>query len=139
MDKMRLRSLTKTDELGIHSDFNITIVADKASKTLTITDSGIGMTKKELKENLGTIAKSGTSEFISAFEKGNISDSNNLIGQFGVGFYSVFLVADTVTVISKNNQDKQYIWESDSENGKITQTFNFCQPLSSRKILVEIR
>ncbi|KAJ3286226.1 Heat shock protein HSP 90-beta [Borealophlyctis nickersoniae] len=105
LDKIRFLSLTNSELLGDTRDLKITIVADKERKTLTIADTGIGMTKKNLKENLGTIAKM----------EGNKTDSN-LIGQFGVGFYSVFLVADSVTVVTKHNDDKQYIWESNSES-----------------------
>ncbi|KAJ3048375.1 hypothetical protein HK097_010632 [Rhizophlyctis rosea] len=116
IDKIRFLSLTDKSALESNPDLKISIVADKEKKTLTIADTGVGMTKKHLKENLGTIAKSGTSEFLSSLENNKTADTSNLIGQFGVGFYSVFLVGDRVTVITKHNDDKQYIWESTSES-----------------------
>jgi len=109
LDKIRFLALTDEKILGDTKDFKINIKFDKAARTISITDTGVGMTKQDLIKNLGIVAKSGTTEFIEAAATGT---DLSLIGQFGVGFYSVYLVADKVTVISKNNDDEQHIWES---------------------------
>merc|ERR1711977_273856 len=113
LDKIRFLSVTDKDALGASSKLDIKISADKTKDTLTLTDSGVGMTKQDLINNLGTIAKSGTSSFLEKLKEGG---DINLIGQFGVGFYSVYLVADKVTVRTKHNEDKQYIWESTADS-----------------------
>uniref|UniRef100_A0A6B2FA41 Endoplasmin n=1 Tax=Bothriechis nubestris TaxID=1766655 RepID=A0A6B2FA41_9SAUR len=116
LDKIRLMSLTDETALSDNEELTVKIKCDKEKNMLHVIDTGIGMTKDELIRNLGTIAKSGTSEFlnkISEMQEENQSTSE-LIGQFGVGFYSAFLVADKVIVTSKHNNDSQQIWESDS-------------------------
>nr|WRM33297.1 heat shock protein 90B1 [Eisenia fetida] len=115
LDKIRFLALTDKSALSATEDLSIRIKADKENHVLHVTDTGVGMTKDELVKNLGTIAKSGTSEFLSKLgEASSQQETSDLIGQFGVGFYSSFLVADRVVVTSKSNDDDQYIWDSDA-------------------------
>lgn len=115
LDKARIKSLTDHDLLGEDKDLEIQISTDAEAGTVTISDNGIGMTKEELTNNLGTIAKSGSKEFAKALS-GEASKDANLIGQFGVGFYSAFLVADEVTVTSRAaKSDEAWAWSSKAQ------------------------
>ncbi|XP_073137695.1 heat shock protein 90-5, chloroplastic [Henckelia pumila] len=114
LDKLRFLSVTEPSLLGDAGELEIRIKTDPDNGTITITDTGIGMTKEELIECLGTIAQSGTSRFLKALKDNKeVGADNSLIGQFGVGFYSAFLVAEKVVVTTKSpRSDKQYIWEA---------------------------
>ncbi|ELU00023.1 hypothetical protein CAPTEDRAFT_159587 [Capitella teleta] len=121
LDKIRFMALTDKEALSATDEMSIKIKADRDNHVLHITDTGVGMTKADLINNLGTIAKSGTSDFLSSVgDAQSQQEMTDLIGQFGVGFYSAFLVADRVVVTTKHNDDDQYIWESDSASFSIS-------------------
>ena len=118
-DKLAYKSLTD-DSMGVsRADLKITIVPDKEKRTLTVSDNGIGMTREDLESNLGTIARSGSGQFKAGLAQDDkAAEDIDVIGQFGVGFYSAFMVSDAVTVISKAwGSDEAWMWQSDGADG----------------------
>ena len=116
IDKARIKSLTDTTYLGDNSEFKITVDVDNKANTITITDNGIGMSEEEVHKHIGTIAKSGTKDFIEKMKEAKEQSENALIGQFGVGFYSAFIVADSLTLETNTGVEKKStIWTSDGK------------------------
>ncbi len=130
-DKLYYKALTENIGGISRDDLSIQIILDKEHRILSIIDKGIGMNEEELEEHLGTIANSGSFEFKKALEKQQ--DDVDIIGQFGVGFYSAFMVAHKVEVISKKyGEDKAYIWESDTSDGYTIKEYDY--PCSGTRI-----
>ena len=117
IDKARIESLTDSDYLKEGEKFEIKIESDTKKGTITISDNGIWMSSENMIKNLGTIAKSGTKEFIDKLKKAKDETENNLIGQFWVGFYSAFMIADKIEVESKENKSEASKWISDWKTG----------------------
>jgi molecular chaperone HtpG len=117
IDTVRFQSLTRAEVLEVDSDWKIRIIPDERTGTLTISDNGVGMSRETIVENLGTIARSGTRAFLESLAQADAKDRPQLIGQFGVGFYSAFMVADRVTVVSRMHgpRSEGVRWESNGE------------------------
>jgi molecular chaperone HtpG len=139
IDTARFQSLTKQETLEGNADWKIKVIPDERNGTLTVSDNGIGMSKEGIVENLGTIAKSGTRAFLEALKKADVKERPELIGQFGVGFYSSFMVADRVTVISRmaGPPGGGVKWESDGQGEFTVETVE--KPTRGTDVILHLR
>ncbi|MBT6183685.1 MAG: molecular chaperone HtpG, partial [Betaproteobacteria bacterium] len=138
-DKLRFESLTDASLMGDESDLKIDISVDREARTISISDNGIGMSREEVVQNIGTIAKSGTKEFFGKLTGDQAQDAN-LIGQFGVGFYSSFIVADKVTLITRRaglEDSESVCWESKGEGEFTIETVS--KPERGTQIILHLR
>ena len=116
IDRLRFKSLSDKELIQDDPEFRIKLHVDNKAKTLSIEDNGIGMTRDELESNIGTIARSGTRQFMEELKKGKANNNPELIGQFGVGFYSAFMVADRVTLKTRHaSSNESWTWESSGD------------------------
>lgn len=139
IDKLKFKTLSKPDLLSSDSDLKITVEYNEKAETITITDNGIGMSREEVIENIGTIAKSGTKEFLAALTGDQTKDAQ-LIGKFGVGFYSAFIAADKVTLITRHaelNPNQAVKWESTGSGSYTLETIN--EPARGTKITLHLK
>jgi molecular chaperone HtpG len=139
IDTVRFQSLTRQEVLEGNADWKIKIIPDEKNGTLTISDNGVGMSKEGIVENLGTIAKSGTRAFLEALKKADVKERPELIGQFGVGFYSSFMVADRVTVVSRmaGPPSEGVKWESDGQGEYTVETVE--KPTRGTDVILHLR
>ena len=139
VDKVRFESLTNQEVLEGNGDWKIKLIPDETAGTLTIRDNGIGMSREQIVENLGTIAKSGTKAFMESLKAANAKDKPELIGQFGVGFYASFMVADRVTVISRTAGKPQdgVKWESEGQGEYTVEQID--KPTRGTEVILHLR
>src|SRR4051812_49087631 len=139
LDTVRFQSLTRPELLEDNSDWKIRLIPDEAAGTLTVSDNGIGMSRESIVENLGTIARSGTRAFMENLKAANAQNKPELIGQFGVGFYASFMVADRVTVLSRMAGDKTdgVKWESDGQGEFTVEPYE--KPTRGTDVILHLR
>ena len=139
VDKVRFESLTNQEVLEGNGDWKIKLIPDETAGTLTIRDNGIGMSREQIVENLGTIAKSGTKAFMESLKAANAKDKPELIGQFGVGFYASFMVADRVTVISRTagKPEDGVKWESEGQGEYTVEQID--KPMRGTEVILHLR
>jgi molecular chaperone HtpG len=139
IDKVRFESLTRHELLEDDSDWKIKLIADGPAGTLTVSDNGIGMNRETIVDNLGTIARSGTKAFVENLKAANVPNRPELIGQFGVGFYASFMVADRVTVLSRTSGERSEgaKWESDGQGEFTVEPYE--KPTRGTDVILHLR